>query len=236
MSARLTLPFLAGLMGMSATSTEDQLADALDAALSGGREAKAHAAKLEADITALNARVAQAESARDAAILALESIPPAPKAPMAPEAKYKAGDKVLYRGGEKTVKSAMGPEIVYEFEDGTESPECGPESRCKPMDGAEAKAFTGNLKILNAFAARVPGHTVDAAKMAALAMASVTDPSKMADAFAQIEASVPKNAAAHAANRAALSMLQPSQGAKPVDSASSRQAKIRNRTQQQGGI
>jgi len=233
---RLTLAFLAGLMAMKADSSEDQVADALEKALPAGRDAQARAAKLEADVAALNARVVQAESERAAALLALESVPPAPEAPMTPEAKYKAGDKVLYRGGEKTIKSAMGPEIVYEFEDGTESPECGPESRCKPMDGAEAKAFAGNLKILNAFAARVPGHTVDAAKMASLAMAAVADPSKMADAINQIEASVPKDARAKAANAATLAMLQPTAGAKPTDSASSRQAKIRNRTQQQGGI
>ena len=230
---RLTMAFLAGLLAMKADSTEDQIADELERVLPAAREAKAHAAKLEADVAALNARVAQAESERAAALLALESVPPAPEAP---EAKYKAGDKVLYRGGEKTIKSAMGPEIVYEFEDGTESPECGPESRCKPMDGAEAKAFAGNLKILNAFAARVPGHTIDAAKMASLAMAAVADPSKMADAINQIEASVPKDARAKAANAATLAMLQPTAGAKPTDSASSRQAKIRNRTQQQGGI
>lgn len=233
MIPRLTLSFLAGLMAMKADSSEDQVADALEKALPAGREAQARAAKLEADVAALNARVAQAEADRNAAILALESVPPAPEAPAA---KYKAGDKVLYRGGEKTIKSAMGPEIVYEFEDGTESPECGPESRCKPMDGAEAKAFAGNLKILNAFAARVPGHTIDAAKMASLAMAAVADPAKMADAINQIEASVPKDARAKAANAATLTMLQPTAGAKPTDSASSRQAKIRNRTQQQGGI
>lgn len=201
---RLTLAFLAGLMAMKADSSEDAVADALEKTLPAAREAQAHAAKLEADLTAANVRVAQAEAARDVALKALESVPPA--APT-PEAKYKAGDKVLYREGEKTVTSSMGPEYIYEFEGG----ECGPESRCEPMNGASAVAFTGNLRVLSAYAARVPGQTLDAGKLAALARAAVTDPSKLADALSQIDASVPKDAKAKVAATAALAMLQPTE-------------------------
>jgi hypothetical protein len=199
---RLTLAFLAGLLAMKADSSEDAVADALEKTLPAAREAQAHAAKLEADLTAANVRVAQAEAARDVALKALESVPPA--APT-PEAKYKAGDKVLYREGEKTVTSSMGPEIVYEFQDG----EYGPESKCEPMNGAVAVAFSGNLRVLSAYAARVPGQTLDAGKLAALAKAAVANPASLADALAQIDASVPKDAKAKTAASAALAMLQP---------------------------
>jgi hypothetical protein len=201
----LTLQFLSGLMGMSATSTDTEVATALEKTLPAAREAQARATKLEADLVAANARASQAETARDAALLALESVPPAPAPPATPEAKFKAGDKVLYREGEKTVTASMGPEIVYEFQDG----EYGPESKCEPMNGAVAVAFSGNLRVLSAYAARVPGQTLDAGKLAALAKAAVANPASLADALAQIDASVPKDAKAKTAASAALAMLQP---------------------------
>lgn len=215
---RLTLAFLAGMLAMKADSTEDQIADELERALPAARQAQAHAAKLETDLSAANVRVTQLIAERDAALLALESAPPVPAA----AAKYKAGDKVLYRDGEKTITTSMGPEIVYEFETG----ECGPESRCEPIDGPVAVAFNGSLRVLTAFAARVPGHTFDTGKLAALARAAAGNPAKMAEAIAQIEASVPKDAKAKAAANAALTMLQPAASAPP---ASDRQTKIRNR-------
>lgn len=226
--ARLSLTYLAGIFALGAGATEDEVADTLEAELKAGKEARSHGAKLEADILALSASVQQAESARDAALLALESIPPAPAAPEpapAATAKYKPGDKVMYREKEMPVIAAMGPEMVYEFEGG----ECGPESRCQSMSSPVAVAFAGNHRVLTAYAARVAGHTMSAEQLRSLAMATANGTEALADVLAKIDASVPSNAQRQAVARGVLEALAPAATAKPVAGTSDRQAKIRNR-------
>ena len=205
---KLTMPWIQGLYGLAASSTEDDVCAKLEETLTQARNAQAHGAKLEADLSDANVRVAQAEAQRDALLKAAEQAPPPPEAPAA---KFKVGDKVLYREAEATIKSVMGPEFVYEFETG----ECGPESRCQPMDGAVANAFSGNLLVLKAFSLRVPGHTVNAEQLRSLAMQAATGAIQLPDAIKQIEASVPKDSKQRQANNAAAAMLQPEASATP---------------------
>lgn len=206
--AKLTMPWIQGLYGLAASSTEDDVCAKLEETLTQARNAQAHGAKLEADLSAVTTRAAQAEAQRDALLKAAEQMPPAPEAPAA---KFKAGDKVLYREAEATIKSVMGPEFVYEFETG----ECGPESRCQPMEGAVAKAFAANLQVLTFCSVRVPGHTVSAEQLRSLAMQAATGAVNLPDAIKQIEASVPKDSKQRQANNAAAAMLQPEASATP---------------------
>ena len=226
--ARLSLTYLAGIFALGAGATEDEVADTLEAELKAGKDARAHAAKLDADILALSAKVQQAESARDAALLALENLPPAPAAPEpapAATAKYKPGDKVMYREKEMPIMAAMGPEMVYEFEGG----ECGPESRCQPMSSPVAVAFKSHLELLSTVAQQTAGHTVTPEGFRSMAMAMANNEQTAAEAVAKIYASVPSNAQRQAVARGVLEALVPAAGAKPTAGTSDRQAKIRNR-------
>lgn len=212
--ARLSLKYLAGVFALAGSATEDEVADALEAELKAGKEARAHAVKLEADVLALSAKVQQAESARDAALLALESLPPPPVAPEpvaapAPAGKFKPGDDVLYQGSAGKVKAVMGPEMVCELEDGR----CAPDSRLEAANSPAAVAFQHRVAILESFAAGIQGHTITPDKLRAMAMVDGIE--GVRQAIDTIKASVPANTQRQAVARGVLEALAPNHSAIP---------------------
>lgn len=231
----MKLSWLAGLVGLGEDAQDEKVATALESRVTLAKGLESEVVALKASLEqastqakALEARATQAESARDAALLALESIPPAPAAPEpapAATAKYKPGDKVMYREKEMPIMAAMGPEMVYEFEGG----ECGPESRCQPMNSPVAVAFKSHLELLSTVAKQAAGHTITPEGFRSMAMAMANNEQTAAEAVAKIYASVPSNAQRQAVARGVLEALAPAVTAKPVAGTSDRQAKIRNR-------
>ena len=59
---KLTMPWIQGLYGLAASSTEDDVCAKLEETLTQARNAQAHGAKLEADLSAVTTRAAQAEA------------------------------------------------------------------------------------------------------------------------------------------------------------------------------
>lgn len=229
----MKLSWLAGLVGLGEDAQDEKVATALEArvTLAKGLESEVGALKasLEQASTqakALEARAMQAESARDAALLALENMPPAPEMPEptpAATGKFKPGDDVLYQGSAGKVKAVMGPEMICELEDGR----CAPDSRLEAANSPAAVAFQHRVAILESFAAGIQGHTVTPDKLRAMAMVDGIE--GVRQAIDTIKASVPSNAQRQAVARGVIEALAPAAGAKPVAGTSDRQAKIRNR-------
>lgn len=191
-----TLKSLAGLVGLEGEPDETAVVQALTRRLDTGTQAAAKLEGLEADLTAARAQAASVPTLTaerdklridlDAASKALAMVPelPAPAAPAT--AKYKAGDKVLYKGAELGVKEDLGVIQCYALDDES----VAPEKDLEPVSAETAARAADTAKAL-AGVARLVRSKMPEAEQKALALQVATGKLGLAAAMEKIQAAPP---------------------------------------------